>query len=108
MRRTDTWLIVGEGIRSPPMCVVRFLHGSAVFVSRSTDGAETFHDMPLLPQRPKRSQFFDVPWIACDNVTTSPFYGNCYMVWVGWGARSPPAGLHIVRRGSDVGTGSDH
>jgi hypothetical protein len=49
-------------------------------VSRSTDGAHTF-DEPLLLQRPTRSQFFNVPWIACDNLDTSAFYGNCYMVW---------------------------
>jgi hypothetical protein len=50
-------------------------------VSRSTDGALTFNE-PLLPARPDRTQFFDVPWITCDNFASSPFYGNCYMVWV--------------------------
>jgi hypothetical protein len=78
----DTWLIVGLGIR--PCSLSGSCAGARVFVSRSMDGARTFDD-PLLPRRPDRSQFFDVPWIACDNFSASPFYGNCYMVWIdGW------------------------
>ncbi len=78
----DAWLIVGLGLR--PCSLSGSCAGARVFVSRSTDGARTF-DEPLLPRRPDRSQFFDVPWIACDNSAASPFYGNCYMVWIdGW------------------------
>jgi len=80
--RHQTWLIVGEGGR--PCSLTGSCAGARVFVSRSTDGAQTFGE-PLLPRRPNRTQFFDVPWIACDNFPASPFYGNCYMVWVdGW------------------------
>jgi hypothetical protein len=80
----DTWLIVGEGLRRLRCALSGSCAGARVFVSRSTDGAQTFGE-PLLPRRPTRSQFFDVPWVACDNFSTSPFYGNCYMVWVdGW------------------------
>jgi len=80
--RHQTWLIVGEGAR--PCSLTGSCAGARVFVSRSTDGAQTF-DEPLLPRRPNRTQFFDVPWIACDNFPTSLFYGNCYMVWIdGW------------------------
>ena len=80
----DTWLIVGEGLRRLRCALSGSCAGARVFVSRSTDGAQTFGE-PLLPRRPTRSQFFDVPWVSCDNFSTSPFYGNCYMVWVdGW------------------------
>lgn len=79
--RHDTWLIVGEGMRHLRCGLALTCAGARVFVSRSTDGAQTFGE-PLLPARPDRTQFFDVPWIACDNSASSPFYGNCYMVWV--------------------------
>ncbi len=77
--RHQTWLIVGLGAR--PCSLSGSCAGARVFVSRSTDGARTF-DESLLPRRPDRSQFFDVPWVACDNFPSSPFYGDCYMVWV--------------------------
>jgi hypothetical protein len=76
-----TWLIVGEGMRHLHCAFAGTCAGARVFVSRSTDGARTFEE-PLLPARPDRTQFFDVPWITCDNFASSPFYGNCYMVWV--------------------------
>jgi hypothetical protein len=80
--RHDTWLIVGEGAR--PCSFSGSCAGARVFVSRSTNGAQTFSD-PILPTRPNRTQFFDVPWVACDNFPASSFYGNCYMVWAdGW------------------------
>jgi hypothetical protein len=79
--RHDTWLIVGEGMRHLRCGLAQTCAGARVFVSRSTDGGQTFGE-PLLPARPDRTQFFDVPWIACDNFASSPFYGNCYMVWV--------------------------
>jgi hypothetical protein len=75
----DTWLIVGLGTR--PCSLKQTCAGGQVFVSRSTDGAQTF-DEPILPIHVGRSgQFVDVTWIACDNFPNSPFYGNCYIVW---------------------------
>jgi len=69
----DTWLVEGLGF---PGC-----HESrSVFVSRSTDGANSF-DEPVVVGRPTSSQDFDKNWIACDNTPTSPFYGNCYTAW---------------------------
>jgi hypothetical protein len=75
----DTWLIIGLGTR--PCSFSLECAGSQVFVSRSTDGAQAF-DAPILPKRARRSQFHDVPWVACDNFADSPFYGNCYGVWL--------------------------
>jgi hypothetical protein len=80
--RHQTWVIVALGAR--PCSLSGTCAGARVFVSRSTDGAQTFEE-PLIPRRPSSMQFFDEPWIACDNSSRSPFYGNCYMVWVdGW------------------------
>jgi hypothetical protein len=69
----DVWLIAGLGI---PDC----RNSSSVFVSRSTDGAQTFGD-PVIVSRPKPSQWFDKDWITCDNTPTSPYYGHCYTQW---------------------------
>lgn len=71
--KRDVWLVAGLGF---PSC----RESSTVFVSRSTDGARTF-DEPIVVEIPAPSQQLDKEWIACDNSPTSPFYGNCYMVW---------------------------
>lgn len=69
----DVWLVAGLGL---PSC----RESSAVFVSRSTDGAQSF-DEPIVVKSPTPSQQLDKEWIACDNTPASPFYGNCYMEW---------------------------
>jgi len=75
----DAWLIVGLGTR--PCSLKQTCAGGQVFVSRSTDGAQTFEE-PILPIHVGRSgQFVDVTWITCDNFPNSPFFGNCYIVW---------------------------
>lgn len=76
----DTWLVEGLGARECPFARAR----ADVFVSRSTDGAQTF-DEPLIIERDRRGEFFDKNWIACDNTPTSPFYGNCYAAWTDFG-----------------------
>ena len=69
--RHDVWLIFG--LESP------FHH--TVFVSRSTDGAQTF-DAPVIVRTSESGQHnFDKTWITCDNTPTSPYYGNCYTQW---------------------------
>jgi hypothetical protein len=70
----DVWLAQGIGIPSCPFA------GGDVFVSRSTDGAQTFGD-PVIIQREHAHQLFDKNWIVCDNTPTSPFYGKCYATW---------------------------
>ena len=54
-------------------------HGQAVLVSSSKDGI-TWNN-PVLVSDAGRNGFYDKPWIGCDNTSTSPFYGNCYMAW---------------------------
>src|SRR5260370_32849555 len=48
----------------------------AVVVSRSTDGGFTW-DNPVSVGGNVSSS--DKSWIVCDNTSTSPFYGNCYV-----------------------------
>lgn len=74
----DTWLIVGLGAR--PCSLSGECAGAQVFVSRSTDGGQTFGE-PFVPRRATHSESFNQPWIGCDNTPSNPFYGNCYAVW---------------------------
>ena len=50
----------------------------AVVVSRSTDGGFTWQD-PVSVDTSALSS--DKSWIVCDNTSTSPFFGNCYVEW---------------------------
>jgi len=72
------WLIVGLG-GSPALSKGGMLPNT-VFVSRSMDGAASFGE-PIIVAAPESSQFFDKPWIACDNHATSPYYGRCHVEW---------------------------
>jgi hypothetical protein len=54
------------------------LTGVGVVVSRSTDGGLTWGN-PVTVASVTGSSFFDKNWIACDNTSTSPFYGSCYV-----------------------------
>ena len=54
-------------------------HGAAVLVSSSTDGI-TWNN-PATVSIVESGGFYDKPWIGCDNHSTSPFYGNCYVEW---------------------------
>ncbi len=53
--------------------------GAAVLVSLSTDGGLTWQAPVQVAQT--NLAFFDKDWIACDNTSTSPFYGHCYVEW---------------------------
>jgi hypothetical protein len=50
----------------------------AVVVSRSTDGGFTWNNPVSVGGNVSSS---DKNWIVCDNTSTSPFYGNCYVEW---------------------------
>ena len=50
--------------------------GVNVAVSRSTDALHW--DNPIFVSRAGDA---DKNWIACDNTSSSPFYGNCYVGW---------------------------
>jgi len=52
-------------------------NGAGVIVSRSTDGGLTWGN----PVTVNADSGTDKNWTACDNTSTSPFYGNCYTEW---------------------------
>jgi len=54
-------------------------HGAAVLVSGSTNGITWTN--PRTVSVVESGGFYDKPWIGCDNTSTSPFYGNCYVTW---------------------------
>jgi len=54
------------------------LQTPAVVVSRSLDGGLTWKNPVNVDVA---SQSSDKNWVVCDNSTTSPFRGHCYMEW---------------------------
>jgi hypothetical protein len=68
--RHSTWMIAGLVIDSN-------VNGAGVTVSRSTNGGTAWAN-PVTAIG-NDSQGYDKEWIVCDNTTTSPFYGNCYI-----------------------------
>jgi hypothetical protein len=67
--RHGAWLISSLGIRSNGT--------NQVVTSRSTNGGVTWSN----PVATSTTGNPDKNWIACDNTTSSPFYGNCYTEW---------------------------
>lgn len=51
--------------------------GKAVLVSRSPDGVTWSNPVTVNNQ----NGFADKSWIACDNTSSSPFFGHCYVEW---------------------------
>jgi hypothetical protein len=49
----------------------------AVLISRSTDGLNWSLPVAVAPA----VESSDKEWIACDNTSSSPFYGHCYVQW---------------------------
>src|SRR5258708_3792460 len=74
--RHKTWMIAGLAILNEGGTPT----GAAVLVSRSIDGGLTWSN-PVTVAKAATGAFFDKDWIACDNTTTSPFYGHCYVEW---------------------------
>ncbi|MDJ0343944.1 exo-alpha-sialidase [Streptomyces sp. H10-C2] len=64
-----TWMVSGLVIDSA-------VNGAGVTVSRSADGVSW--NNPVLAIGGD-GQGYDKEWIVCDNTSTSPFYGNCYI-----------------------------
>ena len=60
----------------------------AVVVSRSTDGGFTWENPVSVDTNAISS---DKNWIVCDNTSSSPFFGNCYVEW-----DDPSAGDEIL------------
>lgn len=70
-----TWLIVAlTQVGDGPT-----LASHTIVASPSTDGGLTWGQPSYIVNG--GSTFFDKPWIACDNTSTSPFYGHCYVEW---------------------------
>jgi len=66
----DVWMIESLPIAS--------FSTPAVVVSRSTDGGFTWNNPVSVGGNVSSS---DKSWIVCDNTSTSPFYGHCYVEW---------------------------
>ncbi|WP_329048227.1 exo-alpha-sialidase [Amycolatopsis sp. NBC_01488] len=64
-----TWLISGLIINAN-------VGGAGVSISRSANG--TSWQNPVIAVG-NDGQDYDKEWVVCDNTTTSPFYGNCYV-----------------------------
>jgi hypothetical protein len=71
----NVWLIISLGLSD-----TSGLRGTGVVVNRSTNGGATFGN-PATVAAAGRGNDFDKTWIACDNTSTSRFYGNCYATW---------------------------
>ncbi len=72
----NVWMIASLAITEHPIIGPV---GSAVLVSRSKDGLHW--DVPIVVKVAGATDFFDKEWIVCDNTSSSPFYGNCYIEW---------------------------
>src|SRR3989440_7314302 len=71
----QTWIISSLAISNASGTPV----GAAVIVSLSSDGGLTWK--PPVEVANANGGFFDKDWIVCDNTSTSPFYGHCYVEW---------------------------
>jgi hypothetical protein len=63
------WIIASLGLHNSGL--------NDVLASRSTDGGLTWNN-PVGVDAPSGT-FLDKDWITCDNVQSSPFFGNCYV-----------------------------
>ena len=67
--RHNTWLIASLALTGST--------GAAVLVSQSTNGGTTWAN----PVTVHAQSGVDKNWIVCDNTSSSPFYGHCYVEW---------------------------
>jgi hypothetical protein len=58
--------------------------GVAVIVNRSTNGGTVWGN-PVVVAAASGASDFDKNWIACDNTSSSPFFGSCYVQWDDFG-----------------------
>jgi hypothetical protein len=66
----DAWLISSLALNGGT--------GKAVLISRSTDGGLSW-SAPVTVST--TTGFYDKNWVACDNTSTSAYYGQCYVTW---------------------------
>ncbi|MFD8705402.1 hypothetical protein ACFV1W_22780 [Kitasatospora sp. NPDC059648] len=67
--RHGTWMITG-------LVIDANVNGAGVSVSRSADGVSWQNPVMAVGND---GRGYDKEWIVCDNTTTSPYYGNCYI-----------------------------
>ncbi len=67
--KDDVWMIEGLTLTGAT--------GEDVIISRSTDGGLTWGNPVTAAHNP--GTFFDKSWVACDDWSGSPNYGNCYV-----------------------------
>ena len=72
----NVWLISGLAILNEGGSPI----GAAVLVNRSTDGGLTWKSA-VTAAKAANGVFFDKDWIVCDDSSSSPFYGHCYIEW---------------------------
>ncbi|MBI4495295.1 MAG: exo-alpha-sialidase [Chloroflexi bacterium] len=73
----NVWLISSLALAASPS-----VSGVAVVASRSTNGGTTWGNPVIVAT----GGDLDKNWVACDNTSTSPFYGHCYVQWDDHGA----------------------
>lgn len=69
----STWMIITNGF---------YNEAFAILVSRSSDGKNWSNPVTIISVAKSNLYDFDKAGIACDNTSTSPFYGHCYANWV--------------------------
>jgi hypothetical protein len=67
--RHNTWLIASLALTGAT--------GAAVLVSQSTNGGTSWAN----PVTVHAQSGVDKNWVVCDNTSSSPFYGHCYVEW---------------------------
>jgi hypothetical protein len=76
-RAHGVWMVSSLGLDAS-------VRGTAVIVSRSTNGGLTWGN-PVTVRAAAAGEDFDKNWTVCDNTTSSPFFGRCYTVWDDFG-----------------------
>ncbi|MFN8496637.1 MAG: sialidase family protein [Anaerolineae bacterium] len=74
--KDNVWLISSLAITTSGSSVL----GAAVIVNRSTDGGLTWGN-PVTVNAATGSANLDKEWVVCDNTSTSPYFGRCYVEW---------------------------
>jgi len=71
---------------------------TAVGISRSRDGV-TWSPPVFAAHIPFATISFDKEWIACDNGSTSPFFGSCYLAYTELSLFTPRLAFQVSRDG---------